>query len=228
MQPGDSELEAKQRELLELRQRANELEGVILEVAASRPWSLTGFYTAYYALTGFMLGLIAATVSLVFNIIGAAVAGKDPLELIRIYLTFPFGEKALLLSNQAEKVYAIDNGVILAVGACLYLATGMLLGVPFHVIAMRFTAKATLVPRLAFGAALGIFLWFFNFYGILSWLQPMTCGGNWITNPDYLPWWVAAATHVVFAVAMVLVSPLGQYVPYHSPVEDEATSSAVS
>lgn len=43
MQPGHSELEAKQRELLELRQRANELEGAILEVAAGQPWSLTGF-----------------------------------------------------------------------------------------------------------------------------------------------------------------------------------------
>lgn len=226
MQPGHSELEAKQRELLELRQRANELEGAILEVAAGQPWSLTGFYTAYYATTGFMLGLIAATVSLVFNVIGAAVAGKDPLELIRVYLTFPFGEKALLLSNQAEKVYAIDNGVILAAGSCLYLVTGMLLGVPFHVIAMRFTAKAKLVPRLVFGALFGIALWAVNFYGILSWLQPMTCGGNWITNPEYLPWWVAASTHAVFGITMVLVSPLGQYVPYHSPVEDQAVSSA--
>ncbi len=222
MQPGYSELEAKQRELLELRQRANELESTILDAAAGQPWTLTGFYTAYYAMTGFMLGLIAATVSLLFNIIGAAIAGKDSLELIRVYLTFPLGEKALSLSNQADKVYAINNGVILAAGCCLYLVTGMLLGVPFHVTAMRIAATAKLPARLLFGAVLGLLLWVFNFYGILSWLQPMTCGGNWITNPEYLPWWVAASTHVVFGVTMVLVSPLGQYVPYHSPAEDLA------
>lgn len=219
MADGHTELETKQRELLDLRQRANQLEAEILDDAAGRPWSLTGFYTAYYATTGFMLGLIAAAVSLMFNVIGGPIAGKSPLELVRIYLTFPLGEKALALTTKADQVYAIDNGVILAIGCCLYLATGMLLGVPFHVIAMRFTAKAALSVRLAFGASLGVFLWAINFYGILSWLQPATCGGNWIVNQEFMPWWVAAATHVVFGITMIIVSPLGQYVPYHSPVE---------
>lgn len=219
MADGHSELHTKQRELIELRQRANQLEAEILDEAAGQPWSLTGFYTAYYATTGFMLGLIAAAVSLTFNVIGGPIAGKSPLELVRIYLTFPLGEKALTLTAGADKVYAIDNGVILAIGCCLYLGTGMLLGVPFHVIAMRFTAKASLAVRLAFGASLGVLLWAINFYGILSWLQPATCGGNWIVNQEFMPWWVAAATHVVFGVTMIIVSPLGQYVPYHSPVE---------
>lgn len=222
MAASDSKLAARQRELMDLRRKANELESEILEVAAAQPWSLTGFYATYYATTGFMLGLIAAVVSLLFNVAGAPVAGKTPLELIRVYLTFPLGEKALQLTDATQKVYAIDNGLILTSGICLYLATGMLLGVPFHVIAMRFTARSGLMIRLLFGAALGIFLWAFNFYAVLSWLQPLTCGGNWITSSEYLPWWVAAATHAVFGVTMIVVSPLGQYVPYHSPAESSA------
>ena len=90
----DPELESKQLELLAMRQQANELEAEILEASAAIPWRLTGFYTMYYATNGFLLGLIAAAVSLVFNVIGAPLAGKAPLELIRVYLTFPFGERA--------------------------------------------------------------------------------------------------------------------------------------
>ena len=38
--------------------------------------------------------------------------------------------------------------------------------------------------------------------------------GNWITNPNYLPWWVAAATHLVFGWTIALLYPLGVYTPY--------------
>ncbi len=60
-------------------------------------------------------------------------------------------------------------------------------------------------------------IWGINFYGILSWLQPLLIGGdpgNWITNPSYLPWWVAAATHLVFGWTIALLYPLGEYTPY--------------
>lgn len=213
----DPELESKQLELLTMRQQANELEAEILEASAAIPWRLTGFYTMYYATNGFLLGLIAAAVSLVFNVIGAPLAGKAPLELVRVYLTFPFGERALQLTDSATQVYAIDNGVILTCGVCLYLFTGMFLGVPFHVLLARFTARATTFQRILFAAALGIFAWVVLFYGVLVWLQPMVCGGNWITSGEYLPWWVAAATHVVFGVTMVFVFPFGQFVPYQTP-----------
>lgn len=213
----DPELESKQLELLAMRQQANELEAEILEASAAIPWRLTGFYTMYYATNGFLLGLIAAAVSLVFNVIGAPLAGKAPLELIRVYLTFPFGERALQLTDATTQVYAIDNGVILTCGVCLYLFTGMFLGVPFHVLLARFTARATTFQRILFAAALGIFAWAVLFYGVLVWLQPMVCGGNWIASGEYLPWWVAAATHVVFGVTMVFVFPFGQFVPYQTP-----------
>ena len=63
--------------------------------------------------------------------IGAPIAGKNPLELIRVYLTFPLGESALRLTEQPGGHYVLGDGMILAFGCCLYLFTGMLLGVPF-------------------------------------------------------------------------------------------------
>jgi len=53
-------------------------------------------------------------------------------------------------------------------------------------------------------------LWGVNFYGILSWLQPALFGGNWIVDPQYLPPWVAAGTHLVFGLSMALLYPLAQ------------------
>ena len=42
-------------------------------------------------------------------------------------------------------------------------------------------------------------------------------GGNWITNNEYLPWWVALATHLVFGWSMAVMAPFGAYVPYRRP-----------
>ncbi len=224
MTANETELEKMQQEVLRLRQQAAEIEAKLLQEAARRPFSLTGFYTMYYMTTGFLLGLLAAAISLLFNIVGASIAGKSPLELIRIYLTFPLGERALQVTGP-ERVFAIDNGVILAIGVCLYLATGMLLGVPIHVVLARTTANRSTAVRVVVGAALGIAVWLIMFYGILSWLQPLVCGGNWITNNQYLPWWVAAATHVVFGASMGLLYPLGQFVPYRRPTETEEAAT---
>lgn len=217
----DPELESRQHELMEMRRQANELEAEILEASAAIPWRLTGFYTMYYATNGFLLGFVAACASLLFNVIGAPIAGKEPLELIRVYLTFPLGEKALALTDGGTQVYAVNNGVILATGICLYLFTGMLLGVPFHVALARFTSRSSTIVRMIFASALGIILWGIIFYGVLSWLQPMVCGGNWIADGNHIPWWVAAATHVVFGVTMVLVYPFGQFVRYQPPAHAE-------
>jgi hypothetical protein len=72
---------------------------------------------------------------------------------------------------------------------------------------------------LILSAILAFGLWLFNFYAILSWLQPMLFGGHWITDPKLLPPWVAAATHLVFGWSMALLYPLGEYVPYRRPTE---------
>jgi hypothetical protein len=65
------------------------------------------------------------------------------------------------------------------------------------------------------------------FYGILSWLQPLLVEGdpgNWITSfkPVFLPWWVAAATHLVFGWTIALLYPLGEYRPYRRFAETTA------
>jgi hypothetical protein len=44
-------------------------------------------------------------------------------------------------------------------------------------------------------------------------LQPLLFGGNWIV--EQIPWWVGALTHLVYGWTMVVVYPLGRYVPYH-------------
>lgn len=208
---------AKQAELEQLKERLEKLES---EIEQSRPavhWQPSGYYTAYYATSGFMLGIFGAITSLLVNVIGAPLTGKSPLELICVYLTFPLGEKALLLADPAEKVYAVDNGLILTIGCCLYLGTGMLLGVPFYVALTRLTEHSSALMRYAVAAVLSILLWLINFYGILSWLQPALFGGNWIV--DLIPPWVAAVTHLVFGLTIAFLYPLGQFVPYQRPTE---------
>ena len=116
-----SDTEQKRRELAELELRARLLQE---ELAGEDvpPFQIKGYYTAYYATTGFMLGIFGAMSSLLFNIVGSALVGQHPLELIRVYLTFPLGDRALQL----------DSGLALAIGCCLYLGTGMLLGIPVY------------------------------------------------------------------------------------------------
>lgn len=209
-----------QRQIEELREQARLLEAQ-LDAEARGPWQPSGFYGAYYATTGFLLGIFGAMASLLANVIGAPVAGRSPLELIRVYLTFPLGEKALTLAGGGQSAYAVPDGLIIAFGCCLYLATGMILGVPFHVLLSRFAGTATVGRRLLLATGMALALWLINFYGILSWLQPLLCGGRWITDPAILPWWVAALTHLIYGWTMALVSPLGQFTPYRSPAETD-------
>jgi len=209
--------QTKRHDLERLRAQAEQLEAQIVKEEAQAGWRPSGYYTAYYATAGFLLGIFGAMASLLFNVIGAPIAGKTPLQLIRIYLTFPLGEKALQLSDAGQTGYAVSDGVILAIGCCLYLATGMLLGIPVYLALTRFAAKGGLLARFAVASAVSLAIWGFNFYAILSWLQPLLVGGvpgNWITNPEYLPWWVAAATHLVFGWTIALLYPWGQYTPY--------------
>ena len=202
----------KETELERLRARAAQLEAEIAKETAEKGWRPSGYYTAYYATGGFVLGMFGAMASLLFNVVGAPIAGKTPLELIRVYLTFPLGEKALELSGSSPGVYAVGDGVILAIGCCLYLGTGMLLGIPVYLALTRFASKGGLFGRLLVATAVSLAIWAFNFYAVLSWLQPLLVGGdpgNWITNPKFLPWWVAASTHVVFGWTIALTVFMG-------------------
>ena len=156
--------------------------------------------------------MVAALVSLMFNIIGASVAGKDPLQIIRVYLTFGLGAKAL--------DPAFENGLALAMGCVLYIATGMLLGIIFHVVLSRYASKAGLAGRLVWASGVAVIIWLVNFYGLISWIQPLLFGGNWIVDNAHLPWWVALATHLVFGWTMALMYPWGEFHPYRLQTEN--------
>jgi len=211
-------VEQKQLELQTLRAKVAELENDLAAGQIPPDWSPPSFYSGYYITVGFVLGGFAAMASLLFNVIGSTVAGKHSLEIIRVYLTFPLGARALPLGEQnADSAFVISDGTILALGCCLYIGTGMVLGSLFHAVISRFAENKSLVVRLIWGSALGTVVWFVNYYLILSWLQPAMFGGNWITNNEYLPWWVALATHLVFGWSMAVMAPFGAYVPYRRP-----------
>ena len=203
-------MEAKQRELETARARVQQLEAELARELASRQSQAGGYYAAYYATAGFVLGIFGAATSLLVNVVGSVAVGKQPLELIRVYLTFPMGERAL-------EYNAIDNGVALAIGCCLYLGTGMLLGIPFHLVLSRWTGDSGLIARLMLASLLAVGVWLISFYGILSWLQPLILDGDWIVQQ--IPPWVAALTHLVFGWTMALVYPLGLYRPYRVMTE---------
>jgi hypothetical protein len=173
-----------------------------------QPWRASDYYATYYATTGFMLGGLAGCTSLLLNVVGSvvwpAITGQPqhPLRIIQVYLTFPMGAAAL----------QVDNGVLLALGCVLYLGTGMLYGMLFQLTLSYFVPNAKITSRLIVCSAVGLAVWLINFYGVLSWLQPLLFGGNWIIT--LIPWWVAAVTHLVFAWTMALIYPLGVYRAY--------------
>lgn len=203
----------KSTELADLQSRVAQLEAQIAAESARHPFRPKGFYTGYYATTGFMLGIFGAMASLLFNIVGASLTGKHPLELIRAYLTFPLG-------NQAFELPPDQNGLMLAIGCCLYLGTGMVLGIPVYLALAWWGAGRSLGSKFLIATAVALAIWLVNFYLILFWLQPAVIEmspENLIVNR--VPWWVAAATHLVFAWTMVLVYPLGQFTPYTQVTE---------
>lgn len=196
-------------EIRTLRERIAELERRLLFTPPVQPPPQS--YLPYHVLAGFSLGIFGAATSLLFNVIGSLLTGRHPLELIRVYLTFPMGADALKEGG---------SGLMLAIGCCLYLATGMFLGVPFHLILRRLPGSAGLVGRFFAVTVLSVALWLVNFYGILSWLQPMLFGGRWIV--DLIPWWVGMLTHLVFGWTMLIVEPLGRFEPYVPAIPTEA------
>ena len=84
---------AKLDELRKLQSRVAELEHELTD--PPRPWQAAGYYASYYATTGFILGIFGAATSLLFNVVESLMVGQHPLQLIKVYLTFPLGERAL-------------------------------------------------------------------------------------------------------------------------------------
>ena len=155
-------------------------------------WPPKGYYLIWHVVVGIALGGVGAAVSLLANVIGAPLFGKEPLELIRVYLTFPMGEQALVA----------DDTLVLYAGCGLYLVTGALYGVAFHLAMSQFFSEAPTRRTFMAATVMGLVLWVVNFYLLLSWLQPLLLGGNWIVR--LIPFWVAALTHLAFAWTMWL------------------------
>jgi hypothetical protein len=88
----------------------------------------------------------------------------------------------------------------------------MALGIPFHLVLWRWFERTPFGTRFAAVSLMALALWLFNFYAVLSWLQPLLFGGNWIVTD--IPWYVGAATHLVFGWTMLLVQPLGTFIPF--------------
>lgn len=142
---------------------------------------------------GLIYGTLAATASLSMHVIGSSFLGEDPLRLVRVYLSFGLGERALEL----------PTGPAVALGCVLYLATGALLGsVVFLVLAGPLATWS--LPRRALAAGvMGLGMWVLNAYALLSWVQPLLVGEAWIV--DAIPWWLGAATHLVFVATVFLL-----------------------
>jgi hypothetical protein len=199
--------DAKVRQLEQLQAQVKQIEAELAQEQLAGTWPPRAYYTTYHVLAGFVLGMFGALASLMFNIVGSLLVGQHPLQLIRVYLTFPVGAEAL----------HTESGLALAIGCCLYLGTGMLLGIPFQLVLTRWAPNAPFQVRFAMVTALALAIWLVNFYGILSWLQPLLFGGAWIVQE--IPWWIAALTHLVFGWTMLFVQPLGNFVPYHAQTE---------
>jgi hypothetical protein len=209
----DAARQNKQEELERLRRRVSTLEAE-LNVGAPPHWQASSYYGMYHATSGLVLGMLGAIASLLFNVVGSWWVGQHPLRLIQVYLTFPLGERALSPD--------FSSGVALAIGCTLYVGTGMILGVPFQMLMAAVLPNGSLWQRLGLATVIGLLLWAINFYLILSWLQPLLFGGDWITDASLLPPWVGAATHLVFAWTMALLYPIGAYVPYRRQTEQHA------
>ena len=200
------EKERRLRELEGLRDRVSVLEA---EIIATNPqstnWPPRQFYWLYYAIAGFALGGIGAMTSLLFNVVVSFFEGKHPFHIIQVYLTVGLGDTALTLN---------DN-LTLVMGCLLYLLFGMLLGIPFHsIISSRLGSSSTPLKFAAVSVA-SLTVWLGIFYGILSWLQPMLSGGNWILHE--IPWWLAASTHLVYGWTMLAVQQFGRFAPFLQP-----------
>jgi hypothetical protein len=136
--------ETRDRKVQEHLEAIRELEATEAEQTTAAAWPPPGFYPLWHLVVGVMLGSIGSLVSLAGNAIGAPLFGEHPLQLIRVYLTFPMGARAL----------EADQGLVLFAGCLLYLVTGALYGVAFHFVMTLYFADASRTTRFLFGSAM--------------------------------------------------------------------------
>jgi hypothetical protein len=141
---------------------------------------------------GSVAGFLGAITCLICNIAGALVLGVEPLRLLRIYATILEGRGALDISRADFFIAAFT----------LHIVTGIFFGTIFALGARKFCAG--LQRYILAGAGYGIAIWLVNFYGILSWLQPLLHGSAFILTD--IPIAVAVLTHVNYGLTVALVT----------------------
>jgi hypothetical protein len=141
---------------------------------------------------GSVAGFLGAITSLICNIAGALVLGVEPLRLLRIYATILEGRRALELSSANFFIAAF----------VVHMVTGVLFGTVFALGSRRFCDG--IQRYILAGAGYGIAIWLVNFYGILSWLQPLLNGSAFILTE--IPIAVAVLTHVSYGLTVALVT----------------------
>jgi hypothetical protein len=185
--------DSTRRELERLYAEVRRIEAA-LEDHGATPEGLPGrMILTYHALAGLLVGFVSAASSLLFNVVGSLLVREHPLQIIRVYLTFPFGTRAM----------DFETGPVVAAGILLYLLTGACLGILFHAMLAGFLGRAPTVWRFLGASALGLLVWVVNFYLILAWLQPIVTGTESILLS--VPAWLGASTHLVYAWTAVLV-----------------------
>ena len=141
---------------------------------------------------GSVAGFLGAITCLICNIAGALVLGVEPLRLLRIYATILEGRMALELSSANFFIAAF----------IVHIVTGILFGSIFALGARRF--RAGFERYILAGTGYGIAIWLVDFYGILSWLQPLLQGSAFILTE--IPIVVAVLTHVSYGLTVALVT----------------------
>jgi hypothetical protein len=191
------QVEDGRRTLAELEAQLHRAE----QQARDERWFPQGFYTAYYVLSGMVLGVIASWATLLFHIAGAWAVGEPALKLLRVYSTILGGARTAESSEAVILVFALG----------IHTLTGAVCGAPLHVVYSRFFMGQGLKLRLLSGLWLGVIMWLVNFYGILWWLQPLLLGESRSSIVDTIPVWLAALTHIAFTEIMLLLQPLAVF-----------------
>ena len=202
--------ETLRKEIADRREQLAQLETALR--AAERKerdqkWFPQGFYSAYYILSGMVLGVVASWVTLLLNIVGAALVEGEPLKLLRIYSTILGGDKTI----------ASSSAVILMFALGVHTLTGAICGAPIHVVYSRYFIGQRLGPRLLVGLVLGVIMWLVNFYGILYWFQPLVLGVDSSYIVDNIPFWVAVASHIAFTETVLLLQPFAVFNAHNYP-----------
>ena len=166
-------------------------------------WPPKDFYLLWHVMVGLTLGGLGAAVSLLANGLAAPLFGKRALELIRVYLTFPNGRPGAA----ARRRVAAHHRLRALPGDRSPLRHPHPPGAD-----SIYFDDASAGKRFAVATGIGLGLWIVNFYLILSWLQPMLLGGNWIVS--LIPPWVGAFTHLAFAWTVAAAESFGKFEPY--------------